>query len=123
MTTTTEETTPMTKITVPGRLIDFYRGGGAYQAWDGGQGNTSHRDWPAADELELFQACAAAKAIRPSKGGYYVRVELSEAGLGALRYWAETLESASADNARDGDQDARNDLRAAQRALKAVHGW
>ena len=106
------------KTTVPGRVIDFYSGGGAYQAWQ--HDVKGSRDWPDADELELFEACADAKQIKPSKGGYYVRVDLSEKGLEALRYWAETLESASTDNARDGEQDARNDLRAAQSVLKRM---
>lgn len=108
---------------VPGRLIDFYTGGGAYADYDGARRAgrvpepSSELD---ADELALFRAVETGRVVRPSKGGYYVRAELSEAALEALRYWAQTLASASADDARDGDQDARNDLRAAQRVLKSA---
>lgn len=110
-----------TKINVPGRVHDFYTGGGAYQAWT--SGNEQHRDWPEADELELFQAVSEALTAgkrRTAKGGWWVPVELSAEGLAGLRYWAETLETASSDGAAEGDQDSRNDLRAAHRVLKAL---
>jgi hypothetical protein len=112
----------MTTITVnvPGRLIDFYQGGDAYAVYDAAR--FAKRE-PAptrelgADELALFAAVDAGRSVRPSKGGYYVRAALTLAAIDALRYWAQTLASASADDARYGDQDARNDLRAAQRVL------
>lgn len=114
----------MTKTTnVPGRLIDFYEGGGAYGDY-GAAGRMGLKPKPTrnlgADELALFTAVDAGRFVRPSKGGYYVRAELSESALGALRYWAQTLASASSDDARDGDQDARNDLRVARRVLKTL---
>jgi hypothetical protein len=107
----------MTTITVnvPGRLIDFYQGGDAYAVYDAAR--FAKRE-PAptrelgADELALFAAVDAGRSVRPSKGGYYVRAALTLAAIDALRYWAQTLASASY-----GDQDARNDLRAAQRVL------
>lgn len=118
--------TQMTKTTnVPGRLIDFYQGGGAYADYDAAL--FAKRE-PAptrnlgADELALFAAVEAGRRVRPSKGGYYVRAELTPEAVQALRYWAQTLASASSDDARDGDQDARNDLRAAQRVLKSLSG-
>jgi hypothetical protein len=99
---------------VPGRVIDFYHGGGSYQAWT--TGNADHHDWPESDELALFIAVTDGKTIRPKLGGYYVRAELTEEAIEALAYWAETLETASTDNAPY-EQDARSDLRTAQRVL------
>src|SRR4051812_7441011 len=50
------------KFNVPGRLIDFYHGGGAYQAWT--SGDTKHPDWPERDERELFEAVSDGKIRR-----------------------------------------------------------
>jgi hypothetical protein len=102
------------KFNVPGRVIDFYTGGGAYQAWE--RDVRDSRDWPEADELALFEAVRDGRRMRPSKGGYYVRAELSDAALKGLRYWAETLQTASQDDASY-EPDARNDLRAANKTL------
>ena len=110
----------MTRLHIPGRVVEFWKGGGAWQAWNYGKGNPGHVDYPDGGELELFQAVAAAREIRPKLGGYYVAVELSPDGIAAARYWAETCESASADNAREGDEYARSDLRAARKLLLAT---
>jgi hypothetical protein len=105
------------RFNVPGRVIDFYTGGGAYQAWT--TGNANHHDWPESDELSLFEAVRDGKRIRPRLGGYYVRAELTPEAVEALRYWAETLEAASADDA-SWEPDARSDLRTAQRVLERL---
>jgi hypothetical protein len=104
------------KFNVPGRLIDFYQGGGAYQAWT--SGDTKHPDWPERDERELFQAVSDGK-VRRAKGGYWVATDLTDEAVHALRYWATTLETASQDDARH-DPDARNDLRAALKVLAKI---
>ena len=108
----------MTAFSVPGRLIEFYKGGEAYLAYGRGETDGNLGD----DERALFQAVDAGAMVRPSKGGYYVRAKLSEDALAALRYWAETLEGVAADDAPY-EPEARNDLRAAQRVLKKVRGW
>ena len=112
----------MTKTTtawnVPGLLIGFYEGGEAYQAWHGRKPADGHH--LGADEAALFDAVAAGKTIRPAKGGYYVRAELTPEAVEALRYWAETMAGSVADSAREGEQWARNELRAAQRVLKRM---
>lgn len=109
--------TDLIKVNIPGRVVDFYEGGEAwivYQRGDGVSRNLS------AGELELFTAVDAGKAIRPSKGGYYVRVELSPEAIEAARYWADTLANSSGDEAAWGDPDARNDVRAANRLLTTL---
>ena len=113
-------TSTTTRFNVPGRLIDFYGGGESHLAYSRDERNS--RNWPEADELALYQAVDAGKIIRPGKGGYYVKTELSDAALAGLRYWAETLETASEGDASY-EPEARNDLRAAQRVLRTLRGW
>lgn len=103
------------RFNVPGRLIDFYKGGQAYHDYATQVQPKTTREL-GADELALFAAVTAGREIRPSMGGYYVRAELSSEAVEALRYWAETLETASRDNASD-EPDARLDLRAAQQTI------
>lgn len=112
--------TTTTKFNVPGRLIGFYQGGEAWLAYL--RQERDSQNYPEADELALFEAVAAGQIVRPSKGGYYVRAELSAEALHGLRYWAETLETASGDDAAY-EPEARNDLRAAQRVLRKLRGW
>lgn len=114
---------PETKtINVPGRVIDFYQGGEAWVDYTRNDPPVETRNL-GADELALFQAVDTGRQVRPSKGGYYVRAELSPEAQEAALYWAETLYSASGDDARSGDQEARNDQRAAGRLLKTLRGW
>lgn len=109
---------------VPGRVIDFYAGGQAHhdyvQMLRNGETPTATREI-GEDELALFNAVRAGKRIKAgNKGGYYVRAELSPAAVEALKYWAETLVTASEDGAREGDSYSRNDLRTAMRVLEAL---
>src|SRR5947209_13338309 len=101
-----------TKFNVPGRLIDFYQGGEAWLAYR--REERDSRNYPGSDELALFEAVQAGRTVSPSLGGYYVRAELSAAALAGLRYWAQTLETSSHDDA-SWEPEARNDLRAAER--------
>lgn len=107
---------------VPGRVIDFYSGGEAYNEYinaiRAGRKPEVTRNLQD-DELALFEAVDAGKVIRPSKGGYYVRAELTELARKGLAYWAETLAGASADNAA-WESDAANDLRAARKTLERL---
>jgi hypothetical protein len=109
-------------INVPGRIIGFYEGGQAHQDYVSaerqGRVPVPTRDL-AADELALFNAVRVGIRVRAGSG-YYVKAELTPEAIEALRYWGETLESCSADGAREGDQDARNDLRAATRMLERL---
>lgn len=105
---------------VPGRIIDFYQGGGAWVAYETGH-DASHKDLDA-DEIALFEAVDNGKEVKPGKGGYYVKAKLSPLAIEALRYWAETLETASQDDAAH-DSYARNDLRAARKVLEQLQGW
>jgi hypothetical protein len=98
------------KINVPGRVIEFYKGGEAYLAWSRGEG-PGHREYDRG-EWELFAAVDAGRE-RSAKGGYWVRADLSDAACEAAVYWADTLAGSSRDSAAWGNQDARNDLRAA----------
>jgi hypothetical protein len=108
---------------VPGRLIDFYRGGGAWVDYSNFLRNKmtpSPTFDLGADELALFNAVEVGKIIRPSKGGYFVKIRLTSEIKDALRYWAQTLETASQDNASEGEPDAKLDLRAATKVLERL---
>lgn len=110
------------RFNVPGRVIGFYQGGGAYADYIGAlrrnEPPRTTRDL-GADELALFTAVDAGRRVSPSKGGYYVIAELSSEAVEALRYWAGVLETASADDAPY-EPDSRNDLRTAQRTLEKL---
>ena len=104
------------RVAFPGRLADFMEGGEAWLTYKRTGTTGPNLD---ADELALFQAVNAGRIVRPSKGGYYVIVHLTPGAVEAARYWAETLASSSGDDAA-WDQDARNDLRAAERILRQL---
>jgi len=101
---------------IPGRLIDFSQGGGSWLAYRRGEDPVSSRNLDN-EEYEFFRAIEEGREVKGGFGGYYVRADLTPGGVRAARYWAETLETSSQDDAAGGDQDARNDLRAAQKML------
>jgi hypothetical protein len=108
------------RVNVPGRVIAFYEGGGAWADYQAairrGEDPIKPTRDLAADELALFQAVDAGRRVRPSKGGFYVIARLNAAAIEAARYWANTLATASADDA-GWEPDAANDLRAARKLL------
>jgi len=108
------------KLRVPGRVIEFSTGGESYLAFERGEDPATSKELDADEHAWFTAVLREGKEVRPSKGGYYVIAELSPPAVQAARYWAETLESASQDNARDGDPDARNDVRAAARLLNKL---
>jgi hypothetical protein len=107
------------RINVPGRVIEFSRGGEAWLAYQREPRGDSREGEYDAGEWEFFRACEGPR--RYAKGGYWVSVELSAEGRAAARYWAETLATAAEGDAQSGDQDARSDLRAARRLLERLH--
>lgn len=105
------------KINVPGRVVDFYKGGEAYAAYRRGEAPGDPEG--SVGEWTLFEAIGKSRT-RSAKGGWWAVAELDDDAREAARYWAETLETSSADDARSGDPDARSDLRAAQNLLKRL---
>jgi len=106
------------KTNIPGRVITFYEGGGAYADYSAalrrGDTPTETRDL-GADEIALFSAVDAGRSVRPSKGGFYVIADLTPPAIAAACYWAETLATASGDELEEPDN--YNDHRAALRLL------
>lgn len=105
------------RVNIPGRVASFSEGGEAFIAWsderDGKPRNENEYD---PGEWAYFDAVADGRIVRPSKGGYYVIARLTPAAVEAARYWAETLATASGDDAAY-DPEARNDHRAALKLL------
>jgi hypothetical protein len=109
------------QVNVSGLLVDFYMGGQSWIDYTSGADPVSAPNMDT-DEYELFRAVEEGRTIRGGFGGYYVRADLTPGGVRAARYWAETMATASQDNAASGDPDARNELRAAHKMLARLNG-
>jgi hypothetical protein len=102
------------QVNIPGRVAYFWTGGQSFVDYQSGLKPDQSQNLDQG-EYELFDTVANTRRRRAGKGHFYT-VRLTKAGLEALKYWAETMETASGDDA-SWDPDAKLDLNAARKAL------